>query len=130
MFTKLCALVAKKNRGFTLIELIVVIAILGILIAILVPSMIGFINSSREAAVRASGKTIFTAGQAYLTQQNHVLGNDIDTFDYDDLIGADLLANTPPGAISGLVVDDNGVITSMTYTENGIDVTFPLADED
>ena len=125
MFTKLCALVAKKNRGFTLIELIVVIAILGILIAILVPSMIGFINSSREASVRATGKTLFTATQAYLTDlvqvRNQAAPTDVDI---DDLIDAQLLGQAPAGEID-VTFDANGVVTAFTYTENSITVTFP-----
>lgn len=38
----------RKFRGFTLIEVIVVIAIIGVLAAILVPSMIGYIRKSKR----------------------------------------------------------------------------------
>ena len=42
----------KKQKGFTLIELIVVIAIIGVLAAILVPSMIGYIKKSKRNKAR------------------------------------------------------------------------------
>lgn len=39
----------KNNKGFTLVELIVVIAILGVLMAVLVPQYIQYVEKSREA---------------------------------------------------------------------------------
>lgn len=45
-------------KGFTLIEIIVVIAILGILMAILVPSAIGYIKKSRKTHDMSNGKYI------------------------------------------------------------------------
>lgn len=40
----------KSNKGFTLVELIVVIAILGVLMAVLVPQYIQYVEKAREGA--------------------------------------------------------------------------------
>lgn len=51
----------KKVKGFTLVELIVVIAIIGVLASILVPSMMGFVRKSKYATANANAKEIFNS---------------------------------------------------------------------
>lgn len=56
----------KNNRGFSLVELIVVIAIMVILIAMLVPNLLGYIESARRATLKADAKQIYVATQSAL----------------------------------------------------------------
>ena len=54
----------KKNGGFTLVELIVVIAILAILAGVAVPAYNGYITKAQDAAVITELSAIHTAAQA------------------------------------------------------------------
>lgn len=56
----------RKNnkKGFTLIELIIVIAILGILAAILVPSMLNIVNNSKTSVAVANARSLYSVAQS------------------------------------------------------------------
>ena len=59
----------KKNKGFSLVELIIVIAIMAILAAAIAPALIRYIDKSRKASDVSTGGTIQTAVQAALANE-------------------------------------------------------------
>jgi type IV pilus assembly protein PilA len=58
-----------KNKGFSLVELIIVIAIMAILAAAIAPALIRYIDKSRRSDDVAAGESINTAVQSALSNE-------------------------------------------------------------
>ncbi|MBP3325326.1 MAG: prepilin-type N-terminal cleavage/methylation domain-containing protein [Coprococcus sp.] len=60
----------KNNKGFSLVELIIVIAIMAILAGALAPALIKYINKSRRSADVSNADTIRTACQTAMSDED------------------------------------------------------------
>jgi type IV pilus assembly protein PilA len=65
MYDKLKKRPANEEQGFTLIELLIVIIILGILLAIAIPSYLSFRDRASQSAAKANVRTAIPAVEAY-----------------------------------------------------------------
>lgn len=111
----------KKSNGFTLIEIIVVISILGTIAAIAVPRLTGFKNKAEKSICDANRKTVERMYIVFLLENNH-----------DDSIFSQFLiekyGNICP--ISGVISYEDGKVNCSVHEDgNEIDENEPPGDE-
>ena len=63
-----------KKEGFTLIELMIVVAIIGILAAIAIPAFVNYVKRSKTSEAGANLKSLFTGAAAYYERENWTQG--------------------------------------------------------
>jgi type IV pilus assembly protein PilA len=96
-----------NNNGFSLVELIIVIAIMAVLIGVLAPQYLKYVEKSRQSADLDNYQTIITAVQVYYADPSNAL---------------------PSAGSYNLTVSDKGVVTAddpitKACTDAGTDVT-------
>lgn len=115
--------ISKRNYGFTLVELIVVLVILAILATLLVPALTTYIEKSKEKKIIAETREIYTAVQAVISEQ-YGLNADLSTTNHfaylleDGLYSADTFGRCSNNSLYK-VQNANG-LNQMTNTDIAI----------
>lgn len=58
---------ASKNKGFTIIELMIVIAVIGILASVAIPNFLSYRIRAYNASANSDAKNLYNAAQAYFS---------------------------------------------------------------
>lgn len=118
----------KKNskKGFTLVELIVVLVILAILAALLIPSLTGYIKKAKEKQIIAETRQAVMAAQTIVDEEyakgNILTGLQTGTDDPFTKEKVAELAEVADAHITSVNVN-NGLVTELVYT-NGKKCTY------
>lgn len=93
----------KKDKGFTLVELLIVIVILGILATVTVFAVRGITNQGQASACNADQKTLQTAVEAYFAQNG----------------GTTIATATTATATAGVTAEDTLVLRGLLVSPSG-----------
>lgn len=115
----------KSNGGFTLVELLVVIIILGILIAIAVPSFLGVREKAKKAGVESNVNVAFHNAKAEWVENEAYPGQDALATSLAaaepgiDFEAIGTTASTTAAGIVGVNVDTSTDTLNLTGYYNG-----------
>jgi type IV pilus assembly protein PilA len=107
----------QDDKGFTLIELMVVVLIIAILIAIAIPTFLGLRRRAQDRAAQSNLRNAITAAKAYFTDAETYLGFDAADGTATEPSLAWIDANGPNAAGRQVAVDTAEV--TATYVKLG-----------
>lgn len=119
---------ASRRAAFTLIELMVVLAIIAVLLVVLVPRFSGYLNDARETAAKSDAAALLQATELYVTDKEvSGLTPQASITQSDDTL-APYLKNLSSDASYTLTISPDpagGYAISGTYTKGNLTVTIP-----
>jgi type II secretion system protein G len=109
------------KKGFTLVEILVVIGIIGLLAVFLVPNLLGARDRAKETAVKGVMHTVQLAIEAYQMDNNvYPLGTNIplESLCRNYLMGGGYMAAVPKNPFTGKEYTDGDAAGKIIYDYN------------
>jgi len=106
------------KKGFTLVEILVVIGIIGLLIVFLVPSLLGARDRAKEAGVKAVMHSVQLAVEAYnMENDSYPLGTNVllESLCRNYLMAGGYIASVPKNPFTGREYTDADVAGKIVY---------------
>lgn len=105
----------RSQEGFTLIELVVVILIVGVLAAIALPAFLGQRDKGHDASAQSDARSMVTAMESCYTE--------VDLYDPCPETNSGLAIGTGPGEVEATPSGDTYVVIAHSRTGNSFTAT-------
>jgi prepilin-type N-terminal cleavage/methylation domain-containing protein len=105
----------RDESAFTLIELLVVLIIIGVLLAIAIPSYLGFQKKAQQTAAMSDVRSAIPDAEAWYSDNNSYTGMTAAKLNTTYDSGMQLYAAGPPEVPGIVTADNNGDATGATY---------------